>query len=820
MKLNTEQKNIINNIFGAYLINAPVGTGKTTILTERIIKAIKEGFRPDEILALTFTNRAAEEMRSRIKEKINDKNDFDALNISTFHSFCAYFIRSEAKKIGVPADFLIFDEEEQLELAKKILEEIGGFYIEKPRDILNLLDNFYKYRLSLLQAEIGHNIIVKKINPEIIAFGEEYLRRMNDQNAFDFNELVLIVLKLLFQDKEVGERWSERFKFIQLDEFQDTHISEYLVIKELAKKHKNISLIGDIDQTIYSFRDSQPVFISKLFKSHFKPVKEFSLNTNYRSNPELIKVFLSVLNKMENAQTKDLNSLENKNNFKEKTVNIFKAYNFKEEVLWVIDNIKKIKSTDPKVKIAVLSRANYLLNKSADIFTENNVSFLTVDQYDFFRRQEIKDIFAYLKILLNKSDLSSAKRILNRPTRNIGEKTIDNIQKNGAVCGLNLADFLDFKNYNFNEPFEELIKEIEGGRLVVFDTETTGTNPIKDDIVQIYAREIIEGKMGEEFHFYLKTNKKVGSSYFVHKISDEFLEKEGKNPKEVLLNLKKFVGDSIVCGHNVLFDISMVIENAHRHNLDFQFKNYYDTLSLSRKFLNLSNYKLSNIAKNLNFKGATHSADDDVDATIDLLFYLCEKLKKTTKERGFLWNEYKAKFINLSSSIKNWENEISKKRPGDLVSFVWEKSGLSEFYKKDKNFKKREESYQTLKTFLEHKDDFNLSNRESLQNLIHYSSLIKNIDFLGLENGKIPIVTIHQVKGLEFDYVFLIGLNEGVFPFFKTENHEEEERLFYVALTRAKKKVFLSYSQFNDYNNPIAKSRLISMIDNNFIDYF
>jgi DNA helicase-2/ATP-dependent DNA helicase PcrA len=819
MNLNKEQESIISNIFGAYLINAPVGTGKTTILTERIIKAIKFGLRHDEILALTFTNRAAEEIRSRIKEKINDKNDFDSLTISTFHSFCAYFVRSEAKKIGIPTDFLIFDEEEQLELTKKILEENGKFYIEKPRDILNILDTFYKYRLSTLQVEIGHNVVIKKIDPEIITLGEEYLKRMYSQNALDFNELVLIVLKSLFQDKEINERWSERFKFIQLDEFQDTHISEYLIIKELAKKHKNISLIGDIDQTIYSFRDSRPVFIAKLFKNHFEPVKEFSLSTNYRSNPELIKAFLSVLSKMENAQTKKLNSLENKDNSKEKTINLFKGYNFKEEVLWVIDNIKKIKSTNSKAKIAVLSRANYLLNKSADIFSENNISFLTVDQYDFFRRQEIKDLFSYLKILLNKSDLSSAKRIIDRPTKNIGEKTIENIQKSGSACGLNLADFLDFKNYNFNEPFEELIKEIETGRLIVFDTETTGTNPIKDDVIQIYAREIIKGKLGKEFHFYLKTNKKVNSSYFVHKISDEFLEKEGKNPKEVLLNLKKFIGESIVCGHNVLFDINMVTENSRRYNIDFQFKNYYDTLSLSRKFLSLSNYKLSNIAKNLKFKGATHSADDDVLATIDLLFYLCKKLKKTKKEREVLWNKYKTKFINLSSNIKNWEKEISKKRPDELISFLWKESGLKDFYKKDKNFKKREGSFLTLKTFFENKDDFDLSNREALQNLIHYSSLIKNIDFLGLENGKIPIVTIHQVKGLEFDYIFLVGLNEGVFPFFKTENYEEEERLFYVALTRAKRKVFLSYSEFNDYNNPIAKSRLISMINNDFINF-
>lgn len=817
MNFNPEQQNIINSLWGAYLINAPVGTGKTTVLTERVIKAMENGVRPDEILALTFTNRASDEMKSRIKERVNDKSDFDSLTISTFHAFCAYFIKSEAKFIGVDSDFIILDEDEQAELAKNILSINKKVFVNNNREVLNILESFYKYRLSLFQVEVGHKIKIKEINPEIISFGEEYLKKMSEQNSLDFNELVLVTLKTLINNKDISEKWSDRFRFIQLDEFQDTHLSEYLVIKELAKKHRNIAFIGDIDQTIYSFRDSRPVFIAQLFKDHFNPVSELSLKINYRSNPALIKKFISILNNMENSQTKELlNDEKNHNNKEEECLELFRAYNFKEEVLWTIDNIKKIRKDKPRAKIAVLNRTNYNIGRVAEVFLENNISFLTVDQYDFFKRQEVKDVFAYLKILFNKSDIFSARRIIERPSKNIGEGTLEKISNSGRACGLNLSDFLSFKNYNFIEPFQELIKNNNEGRIVVLDTETTGINPASDEIIQIYAREIINGKLGQEFHHYLKNNKSVSSSYFVHKISDEFLQEKGEDPKKILLELRKFIGDSIVVGHNVIFDLNMIKENAIRHKIKIDFKNYYDTLDLAKRFLQLDSYKLSNIAKHLRFQEATHSADDDVASTIELLFYLIKKLEKDIDKRIDLWNKFKNKFIGLASNINNWEKQIEKLRPAKLLDFLWQESGLSDYYQKDKNFEKRIKSFETLKTFFENKDEKNLPAKSSLYNLIHYSGLVKNIDFLGLEQGRVPIVTIHQVKGLEFDYIFVLGLNEGKFPLYRSSDLEEEKRLFYVALTRAKEKVFLSYSIFDNYNNkdyPMSKSRFLSLLD-------
>ncbi len=816
---NLEQQKIIDNIFGAYLVNAPVGTGKTTVLTERIVKALELGIRPDEILALTFTNRAADEMKNRIKNRIEDKNIFDALTISTFHGFCAYFLKSESEAASLSSDFLILDEEEQKELAKNILENNKKIYFSDEKKVLGFLDEIYKYRLSLLQIEMGHNIKLKNISPDLIVFGEEYRRQMLKQNSLDFNELVFLTLKILSSNQTVANRWSDRFRFIQLDEFQDTHISEYLVIKELAKKHKNITLIGDIDQTIYSFRDSQPVFISKLFKDHFKPVKEFDLTINYRSNPNLIKAFMSVLNNMENPKTKEMTAGDT-NDKVEKNIKVFRAYNFSEEVLWIIDNIKKIREENSNAKIAVLTRTNNLIEKVADVFSNNNISFLTVDQYGFFKRQEVKDIFAYLKILFNKSDLLSAKRLIERPAKNIGEETLEKINSDGRACGLNLSDFLNFKNYNFLEPFNQLLISSHQGRIVVLDTETTGINPLNDEIVQIYAREIINGQLGEEFHFYLKNTKSVGSSYFVHKLSDDFLKDNGQDPKKILTALKKFIADSPVAGHNVMFDLNMIIENAKRYNLNFTFKTYYDTLDLARRLLDLDNYKLSTIAQKLNFKTATHSADDDVAATIDLLLYSIDKLKQTTEQRIALWNKFKTKFITISSAINNWEKQIDKLRPTEFLDYLWLESGLKDYYEKDKNANQRFKSINTLKMFFDDKDDITLSPRNSLYNLIRFSSLAKNIDFLGLEQGRIPIVTIHQVKGLEFDYVFLVGLNEGLFPFFRSDNEEEEKRLFYVALTRAKQQVFLSYSNFEyrDRERVMSKSRLLNLIDPKFVE--
>ncbi len=545
MEFNLEQQNIIKSLDGVYIISAPVGTGKTTILTERVARALEAGFKPEEILCLTFTNRAAEEMSARIKTRVNDKKIYDEIIVKTFHGFCAYFIKTEAKQIGIARDFVIFEEEEQREVLQKILANHPEIKIDQEkasREISDLIEKVYDARLNNLLREIGVKIDELKVDKSLEAIGAEYHQALAEQSALDFNELVLLTLRTLYLDEKIRNKWAQKYRFIQLDEFQDTHLSEYLVVKELAKIHKNVSFIGDLDQTIYSWRGSQPLFIIKLIKSHFPGVQELGLSTNYRFNPNVLAAVKSFLESFVKPSTKELTTLKESDSL-EKAINVFSARNFREEISWVIEKIKDLREStsakatadkgEPEAKIVVIARTNFLITKSAEIFAEKGVAHITVDKYEFFRRQEVKDVYAYLKIIFNRFDLEAAYRLVKRPPRNIGPATLKAIVDNGDKIGLKVSDFLSFKNYNFPEPFYNLINHFDQGRLIVLDTETTGTDVLSDDIIQIFAREIINGKEVREFHKYLKNDVPVGFSESIHGLSDEFLKENGEDPKKV-----------------------------------------------------------------------------------------------------------------------------------------------------------------------------------------------------------------------------------------------------------------------------------------------
>jgi len=818
MELNELQKKIVMSIQGAYLISAPVGTGKTTTLAQRVVSALNTGIKPEEILCLTFTNRAAAEMLKKIKENV-DKNILDNLNIMTFHSFCAYFIRSEAKQIGIPADYDIFDDHDQVETLKNILRdypETMPTYDANNYVFRDIIDKIYEYRLSQVKREIGIKVKPVFLEKTLIEVGNRYISALCDQNALDFNELIITTLKALYFDSNIRNKWANRYKFIQLDEFQDTHLSEYLVIKELAKGHKNIAFIGDLDQTIYGWRGSNPYFITEIYLKHFTPVQQMSLEVNYRFNSSILRAVKSFLTSLKHSATKKIIS-SNTEVVNDKCIQLFGGQNIKEEVDWIIDNIKNIQANEPKAKITVLSRSNYLINDIARIFENKNIAHITVDKYDFFRRQEIKDIYAYLKIIFNKFDLESTHRLVLRPARKIGIATLKTIREKGVPIGLKISDFLNFRNYRFEEPFANLINKHDAGRIIVLDTETTGTNVLKDEIIQIYAIEIINGHQGKAFHYYLKNSISVGSSSKVHGLTDEFLRHKGSDPSIVLQELRQFIGEDIIVGHNVTFDISMINENGKRHGIEFEFSEYYDTLDLAKRFIVAENYKLTTLATILNLHTATHDAHDDVQATIGLLNILVENLKLHREDRIKLFSEYSKKFIQLSSLIESWENFVKEMRPAEALTYIWEDSGLRGYYENDKDKEKRFKSIETLIQIFKDQDDSKRPADIVMRELIHYASLGNDINFLSADQGKIPIVTVHQVKGLEFDYVFIAGVNEFKFPV-NSSDPEEEKRLFYVAMTRARKKIFISFSRLSEYNKAMKCSPFVGYIDQKYVE--
>lgn len=826
MQFNKLQQQIIDSVQGGYLISAPVGTGKTTTLAQRVMSALNTGITPEEILCLTFTNRAAREMLQKINDCINQKSVLDNITVMTFHGFCAYFIKSESKQIGIPADFVIFDEEDQIETLRNILKDypedyqaIEFGYDNDKRGLLNLIEYLYRYRLNLFYREIGITVQPILLNKRAIDINKRYIEALSEQNALDFNELIVTTLKALYFDEKIRKKWAKRYKFIQLDEFQDTHLSEYLVVKELAKAYKNVAFIGDLDQTIYEWRGSEPYFIKKIFLKHFAPVEELNLEINYRFNKSILYAVKSFLTCLQNSATKNIITINN-DPVDDKHIQVLGADNLDEEVDWIINNIKSIQAKEEKAKIAVLTRANNLINKIDKIFDIKNIAHLTVDKFDFFRRQEIKDIYAYLKIIFNKYDLASTQRLTLRPPRRIGITTLKTIREEGNPIGLKIQDFLNSRSHNFEEPFANLISQYNKGRIIVLDIETTGTDILKDEVVQIYAIEIIGGQLGKDFHYYLRNTVPVGISSDVHGLTDQFLKNEGQDPIKALSELKQFIGQDLVVGHNIAFDISMIIENGKRNGIEFIFSEHYDTLDLSKRFIVSDNYKLATLARLLNLEAATHDARDDVHSTVGLLNVLVEFLKKHQNERSIVFKEHSKKFIDLSNLIGTWEKVVKEQRPAEALAYIWENSGLKGYYENDKDKDRRFKSIETLIQIFKDKDDVERPSDIIIRELIHYASLGNDINFLGSDQGKIPVVTVHQVKGLEFDYVFIAGMNEFRFPI-KSSNEkevEEEKRLFYVAMTRARKKIFISFSNYDQSNRPLKRSRFINYINNKYIN--
>jgi len=272
--MDPQQEEISRIIFGPLLVMAPVGTGKTLVLTQRVVNAIQNEVSPENILCLTFTNRAASEMRNRIRTYLPEKGK--KLRLMTFHGFCAFLLRVEAKEIGIDTDYIVYDEEDSIEVLGEICKERGF-----PFDLKVLKELYYQIEQKKSSTPFCE-LSVKEIPDSI--FGrfddskreviEEYHRLLRERHALDFADLIYKVRAIFRQYPPIEEKWAQRYDWIQVDEVQDTHDSEYEVIKSLAEKGKNIALFGYVDQTIYEWLGSKPFEIIGKFRDDFAPVEK------------------------------------------------------------------------------------------------------------------------------------------------------------------------------------------------------------------------------------------------------------------------------------------------------------------------------------------------------------------------------------------------------------------------------------------------------------------------------------------------------------------------------------------------------------------
>lgn len=857
---NKKQQQVINELNQNILLSAGAGTGKTNVLSYRVANILnKNRANADEILCLTFTNKACRELKNRITSQL----DFETANkitIRTIHGFAYQVITTTAKKAQtIFKEFVIFDDEDQKTL---IRQTIANFPKARALDIQYIVNCIEQLKQERALKHIYTEDIeadYTTIYHQHLKFNKTFNQQQNDNltKFFQFDGLNIIInyeLALqqmhgldykdlianayrLFQDENICSSWRKRYKCIMIDEMQDTSSFEYTMLEKLFPAN-NIMLCGDEFQTIYEWRGSNPQKILTAFTKKYNPLI-INFNENYRSTKLLLEMAYNTLINLFCKETilhsyaKNLLSKSSELGHK---IELKQANSLANEAQWIFQNIVNLL---PLVKtptqIAILVRQNnYLqnltlhLNYLANIYNQKNqetpINFIQIDNIRFFKRQEIKDVLSIMKYLINPNDYLSLQRILINLIPNIGIRTIKQISSAEYLQnGLRLSDFINanFQNPNY-EPFSDLISAYLSKDIIVFDIEGTGTDIFADNIIQLSAIKIRKGKKIAEFNCYLKSDKPVGDSEKVHHISDEYLQTHGENPKLVLQEFCQFIQDAIITGHNIRgYDIDILNQNLLKHNLkpvDFSNINF-DTLDLVRRFYpNLPNHKLEFLSNHFQFETkSNHNSLDDVFATWELLHKLLEdKIIPTAKKRSELINKQKNKFIHVAQIFQKLHNILNDNLLlENLITQIVKEFDLVNIYKANatQDGVVRLENIRNL--FRLAKAELN-SHRgtNGIKELLQYASLSNtDLDALTSSHPKIPIITIHQAKGLEFDYEFLAGMNDDIFPsYFSTRNGsitEEEKRLFYVAITRAKKALFLSSSG--------RPSRLLNYIPEQFI---
>ena len=803
---NPEQQKIINHINGAILVLAPVGTGKTLVLSQRVAQAIKTGIPADKILCLTFTNRAAKEMSDRLARMY--PTEFCYLTIKTFHSLCAHILRIEARNIGLPADFVVYDDSD----CKEIIKEVFGYY--KNQDIQRTFFDIAKCKSRAATAELSSIYPTPKIYQPLGRFIAEkairYQSILQERHAIDFADLVFFVRAMLHNKPEISQRWQERFDFVQVDEVQDTHICEYEIVRHLALSSGNLATIGDLDQTIYEWRGSEPDKVIQQFHQDFQPIT-YSLTFNYRATQTLLNAASSFADSFDQRQTKitPASSCETG-----ELIKIHYSENEEAEAEWIgeqIQNLAEDNNKFPYNRVAVLTRTHKRIEVISKILEKLAIPCVTIEQYQFFMRQEVKDALAYLRLILNPFDTGSFRRMLLRPARGIGSRTIQNVIKEGEQCGFRLTDMASIQTFVDGDPFSNFLSAYKSGTIVVFDVETTGLSVSNDEVIEIAAVKLVNGNIEAEFHQHIINTVSVGDSQHIHGYTDKELAEKGRPANRVFSEFFSFAENALFIGHNVGFDIKMVTAHASKAGIKVPKFQWSDTWNLANRFIESDSYSLENLAQKLDLPDLpTHKALDDTRTTVELLKCLIPKIENRSDYRQALVYRYGEEFEPLAEQIETWRDDIQKFRPADFLEKLLIESGLQAYYQTDRQ---REKNLLQLIDIFRQKDKLELNSDTALRSILEFTTLAKNLDQISQQDNQVMIITVHQSKGLEFDSIFIAGASQEEFPSFlslRDDNLEEEKRLFYVAMTRAKKRLFISAF--------LEDSRGYSKLPSQFID--
>jgi DNA helicase II / ATP-dependent DNA helicase PcrA len=590
-----------------------------------------------------------------------------------------------------------------------------------------------------------------------------YQAILKKRHALDFADLMFYVRVMLKNESEISKRWADKFDFVQVDEVQDTHLSEYGIVRHLAAKSGNLAMIGDLDQTIYEWRGSKPEDVIKQFKSDFNPATH-SLVLNYRSTKNLLGAASGFADSFENRQTQITPAPECKVG---ELIKIHSASDEQAEAEWIGVQIHQLASNQEEFdysRVAVLARNHKRTKVVSEILEIMGIPCVTVERLEFFMRPEVKYAFAYLCLILNPFDNVAMRRMLLLPSWGISDTTIKTVVEAGKSCGFSLTDMASRQTLRNGDPFSEILRAYSSGVVTVFDVETTGFSVSKDEVIEIAAIRLVKGEPQEQFHAYITNTVNVGNSERIHGHSDLFLSENGRSARDVFNEFLKFAENSVLVGHNVGFDIKMVTAQAQKANITVPKLKWGDTLDLAHRFIKADRYNLEILAKDLKLAHLPdHTAMNDVRATIDLLEFLVPKIELKANHRQALVSRYKSEFEVLAGLIDDWRDASQTLRPPELLGKLLMESGLYHHYQADE---KCLPNLQHLVSIFQERDDLTLHPDTALRDIIEFTTLAKNLDQVSQDENQVPIVTVHQSKGLEFDIVFIAGSATDEFPNF------------------------------------------------------
>lgn len=908
-KANSSQQRVIDDFENNLLLFASAGTGKTFTVAKKVEKAISCGFcKPSEILALTFTIKACNEL----KEDIAQYNTGSEITVKTIHGFCLSVLREEARLQGdFYAEPSVKDEVDVKDILDGVVSE--KLFKRAARDLIkdrlkvqsvdsditcpvcrnkislltayedltcphcgtDITNRFYVPRfglksyynfVSLLKHEretrkvysgdaerdfqavfdslLSENSDALYKSVSYFKYGEVirdekflecmreyagyflscYCAELKDIDGLDYDDLI-IQTHALFSSPEVLKRWRSRYKLIIVDEVQDTSVLEYDTIKKLFACRT--LMCGDTFQTIYEWRGSSPKYIIDSFVKEFG-AKIVNLEENYRSTQTLCNAGYAYLkNTFGDALSDFVGGFKINSATEGEKIVVKECASEREQAAWIYSELKRLKFSDPS-KVCIVGRSNYAIARAEELLSREverdggDMRFFTLDKdFQFYRRPVSKDVLAFLSLILNPNDTFAFERIALGYIKDIGKAFVRKFKEQREV-GLSLPSFLNARSYDMGDPYIDMINSANAGELVVYDLETTGLDRCEDEIIQIAAIKIdMSGREIASFNRFVMPEVKMSEGAAnTHGYTLDKLKEFGAGDIEgALKDFADFARGCTLIGHNnANFDDFILQRQLKECGISLDVRNFYDTLVITKLFLPLlKDYKLATLCKEFNIVNQrAHDALSDVYATADVAAVMLEKYIVPTREKreaAIVKNREKfSKFFEAYLEMRETaENCPPKNLLGEILSLC-----------------RIERKYATnldAHTIADLKAVFEEGGGDTLQfirKLLDEAAMSgSQIDTLIKRLNKIPIITVHQTKGCEFDTVFIINADNRNYPAsfaVKNGNEEEEKRVFYVALSRAKYRLFMSYCN-SDYNGcKVSRSPYIDKIPEDYLE--